>query len=279
MVAAVGTIATQLQAIAVVDLKAVGLRATQLQVNAVFNFPTENLRSTQVNVNAVTDGSNMINVSQTDVKAVVRGRIGNRKARVWQAHLDGHDLYIIRLGELETLVYDDTTEQWYNWDSGDLSFLRQHVGTNWVGMGQTTFNDWGQHDTNIIAGDDTYGLLWLADPTLGYDQDPRDANIAVEFTRQVTGGLPIRLREASPVGAAYLTASLGTPSVVAPTIRLRTSDDSGNTWTDQGSITVTDGDFDQEFSWRSLGLIKAPGRIFEITDNGGTVRIDGLDMR
>jgi hypothetical protein len=279
MVAATGTQASQLQVLVVTDGVGGDLQASQAQVSAVYNYPSEATDVSQLQVTAVTDGTNIMRATQLQVLAVVRGRISNRKARVWQAHIDGHGLYIIRLGELETLVYDDTTEQWYNWDSGDLSFLRQHVGTNWVGMGQTTFNDYGQHDTNIIAGDDTYGLLWLTDPTLGYDQDPRDAEVTVEFTRQVTGGLPIRLREASPVGAAYLTASLGTPSVVAPTIRLRTSDDSGNTWVDQGSITVTDGDFNQEFSWRSLGLIKAPGRIFEITDNGGTVRIDGLDMR
>jgi hypothetical protein len=257
MVAAVGTDASQAQVIAVVELNTAGIRASQIQVNAV------------------TDGTNKIDVSQTVVNAVVRGRIGNKKARCWTASLDGHDFYILRLGDASTIVWDDTAQQWYVWDNDDNPFLRQHQGLNWVGMGNNT----GVLQTNVVAGDDNFGLLWLAEPLRGYDDDPREAYPLVEFQRQVTGGIPLRLREASPVGAVYLTASLGNPSVAAPTIRLRTSDDSGKTWIDQGSITVTSEDFSQEFSWRSLGLIKAPGRIFEITDNGGSVRIDGLDMR
>jgi hypothetical protein len=44
-------------------------------------------------------------------------------------------------------------------------------------------------------------------------------------------------------------------------------------------LTVTPSDYSQEFAWRSLGLIRAPGRMFELSDNGAAVRIDGLDIR
>jgi len=46
---------------------------------------------------------------------------------------------------------------------------------------------------------------------------------------------------------------------------------SGAGW-DTGSMQ------DFELAWRSLGLIRAPGRIFELIDSGPDLRIDGLDM-
>jgi hypothetical protein len=43
-------------------------------------------------------------------------------------------------------------------------------------------------------------------------------------------------------------------------------------------VSVFPGEFTKEVRWRSLGLMRAPGRLFEIVDSGTTVRIDGLDV-
>lgn len=144
-------------------------------------------------------------------------------------------------------------------------------------MGKVSFSQGA--NTKIVMGDDVFGLLWTLDPNQGYDEAPRVDLEDQEFTRQVVGGMPMRMRETQKVGAAYLTADMGTPQLTGANITLRTSDDYGKTWNDHGTITVEPDNYNQEFVWRSLGLIKHPGRMFEITDNGASVRIDGLDIR
>jgi hypothetical protein len=133
--------------------------------------------------------------------------------------------------------------------------------------------------SNVLAGDDNYGLLWAVEPERGYDESPRPDLADLGFTRRAIGGVPIRLRNTMQIGAVYLTMNLGDPQFLGAGVTLRTSADSGNTWVDHGTLTVTPNDYNQEFAWRSLGLVRAPGRIFELTDNGAAARIDGLDIR
>lgn len=253
------------------------LRVSEAQVFSIINFPTEELRISQVQITSVLKPSLSIRLSQVQVFAVVRGRIENRRIRAWTFSLDGHDFYVLRLGETETLVLDVTTGQWSSWDGGDTSFWRPQVGMNWIGMDKTSFDNGA--NSEAVCGDDTYGILWVLNPDQGYDEHPTEGEDDVAYTRQVVGGLPMRMRDTQPVGAVYLTASVGEPQLTGATITLRTSDDSGRNWTTHGTITSTAGDYDQEFVWRSLGRIKAPGRLFEISDNGASVRLDGLDMK
>lgn len=194
----------------------------------------------------------------------------------WGFSLDGHDFYVVRLGQDSTVVYDLTTGQWADWASPDSANWRASVGINWLGMSADSLTT--DAETSIVAGDDTLGVLWTLDPSIGYDEDPTTTD-PVDFERKVIGGIVMRLRESQKVGAAYLSMDLGDPQMADATIKLETSDDFGHTWTDHGSITVTPDDFNQEIVWRALGLIKAPGRIFRITDNGASVRIDSLDIR
>jgi hypothetical protein len=58
-------------------------------------------------------------------------------------------------------------------------------------------------------------------------------------------------------------------------MRLRFSDDRGNTWSQYYDVTLTPSEFNGEVAWRSLGAIQAPGRIYEVSDYGGVIRIDG----
>lgn len=275
MVAAVTTDVSQLQVMSV--LGGGDIDISQLGVISVFNFPAETIEMSQLQVNAVTTESGTTDVSQLQVVAVVRGRVTNRRVRAWEFSLDGHHYYVLRLGETSTIVYDATTQQWMDWASPDLAFLRQQNGLNWLDMGNSVFSTNGQ-ESNVVAGDDTFGLLWLVDAEQGFDESPIDASTR-RFERKVTGGVPMRMRETQKCAEVYLTASGGDPVVSGDLITLRTSDDFGNTWTDHGGLAVTSATYDQEFAWRSLGLIKYPGRIFELTDDGAVFRIDGLDMR
>jgi len=203
--------------------------------------------------------------------------VGNPFLRVWGFSLDGHDFYVISLGETSTLVYDLTTGQWSEWFSPEETVWKAHTGTNWVSLGLDTYTTWDA-TSNVIAGDNNYGVLWMVDPDVGTDEDPVTA-VATPFSRQITGGIQQKLRETQAVGAAYLLASAGSPQVTGSSFTLRTSDDAGKTWTNHGTVTAELANYSQEFVWRSLGLIKQPGKLFEITDSGASIRIDSLDIR
>lgn len=189
--------------------------------------------------------------------------------------LDGHDFYVIRLGQNETLVYDLTTGSWASWDSPGRNVWRANSAFNWVGpLGSgTAFTP----STNIILGDDTFGTLWALDPASGADEGPFAGDVAQTFTRAVTGGLPTRNRPSPRVNSVTLTASVGDPDMASTSIQLRISDDNGRTYQDMGTVITQPNVYFTEFRWRSLGLMRAPGRIFEFIDSGATVRIDGAD--
>jgi hypothetical protein len=58
---------------------------------------------------------------------------------------------------------------------------------------------------------------------------------------------------------------------------MRFSDDEGQTWSSVYSRVLIADDFDQPLRFRSLGRIRSPGRLWEISDRGGLVLIEGAD--
>lgn len=254
------------------------MRVSGTRVRSLYNFPSDGAKASSVRVRYIGEGGPVARVSQMRVRALVRGRIENRRVRAWTFSLDGHDFYVLRLGEDDTLVCDLKTGQWADWNSPDLDFWRVVHGLNWTTRGGQIEADF-ETQANIIAGDDTFGILWMVDPAQGYDEAPRDA-AETPFERIATGGIAMRMRQTARCNEAYVLANKGAFDItsVDPTISLRTSDDAERTWIEQGSITVVADEWDQEFAWRSLGLIQSPGRIFEISDNC-LARLDGLDFR
>lgn len=192
--------------------------------------------------------------------------------RCWPFSLDDHDFGVFRLGASETLVFDLKTRQWAEWRSPDRTNFRAHIGTNWVGMTETL----GDFATDVVAGDDVTGVLWILDPT--YGEDDRTDTSSDPFPRMVIGAVPLDGRDTAPCGAVQLTASLGAPALTGATVTLRTSDDFGHSYVSHGSQTITAGAFDQILEWRALGLMRAPGRIFELSDTG-IKRIGRLSLR
>jgi len=259
------------------------LKTTQARGLVTINFPTDELKNSQTELFVAAHGNKTVRISQANVMAVARGRSQNRYLRAWTFSMDGHDFYVVRLGEEATLVYDLTTGQWMKWTTPSRETWRAAVGMNWTGMGRKTVSletaGSAPAESQVVAGDDTFGMLWTLAPTQGYDVSPYDNSQQNRFPRVIVGGVPLSARDAKPLGAAYLTASFGSPQVSGADILLRTSDDFGKTWTSHGTVTVEPGNYSQEFVWRSLGLMRAPGRMFEISDDGATVRIDGLEIR
>jgi hypothetical protein len=130
------------------------------------------------------------------------------------------------------------------------------------------------------VGDDTFGLLWMLDPEQPYDQnpDPDAATQEIYFERITMGQYPMVGREVMPCYAAWITSDMGDPAYVGAGVTLSTSDDTGQTFYDHGTVTVTAGDYSAQLAWYSLGQISAPGRLFKIVDDGAIFRIDGLEM-
>ena len=199
------------------------------------------------------------------------------KVRAWGFSLDQHDMYCLRLGDDTTLLFDLTTGKEVSWDSNARNVWRAHIGTNWTSVTSKTYAS--GLATNVIAGDDSLGVLWSLDPTKAVDDPDTIGNAVTPFTRIVTAGVPIRMRNSVRCDAVYLTVSNGQPFTGQEAITLNISDDNGATWQSQGTVVLIAGQYEQEVVWRSLGLMGAPGRIFEFVDTGGTVRIDSLDLK
>lgn len=202
------------------------------------------------------------------------GRTANPELRTWTYSLDGHDYYVLRLGDSLTLVYDDSSEQWMDWTDYDSLTWRAHCGINWTGA-QLLADTYG---SSIVAGDDAYGLLWFLDPNQPYDDAPGSGDPIIYFSRVTVGQVPMKGRGVLPCYAAWLTADMGDPAYLGAGVTLYSSDDAGVTWDNHGFVSVTADENSPELSWYSLGQIAAPGRLFKIFDNGAITRIDGLEM-
>lgn len=267
--------ASQCATMLVVQIVAEEARGSQMNAMAVGIYPSESGRASQAAAMLPVESSVDARVSQYSAMVVAAGRVSNPKLRAWTFTLDGHDFYVLRLGNIETLVYDTSTQQWARFANSDKTLWWFSTGRNWLGGKAFA----GPYGSNILCGDDTYGQLWFLDPRQAFDDDPRmDNGEPVNFLRRVTGQVVVRKTTAIPCYEVFLTANLGEPSLLAPDVSLLTSDDAGQTYFDHGAITVNTGDFNQRLVWLGLGQITAPGRLFRIEDYGALVRVDALDM-
>lgn len=180
------------------------------------------------------------------------------RRRAWSFTMDGHVFYCLDLGQEGTYLYDDTTQQWSR-------FITQ----GFDGWNLTNGTVWGQR---IVGGDMLTDDIWEMQPGAGLD------NGSVDIIHVVTGGLVKRSRVYSSVEAVRLNCSIGQLADSSDaTVQLSFSDNQGQSWVDMDTLSLTEGDFNGEVAWRSLGSFAAPGRIFRITDVGAFLRIDGCD--
>lgn len=243
---------------------------------AVYNIPADEIQVTQAAWNYVQRRvSQQMHVSQAAVLAVAKGRITSPKLRAWGFTLDGHEFFVLKLGTGgKTLVYDLTTKQWSWWSTGDLPGWRATVGMNWDSSGTIP----GTFGSNVVVGDDSSGTLWVLNPDRGTDGSHIDDEPRT-FPRVSMAQIPTRGRDTIQVFGVYLTASLGEPATPQNVVTLDYSDDQGRTYVKaEVTHTAVEGDYEQEFSWRNLGLVRAPGRLFRVTDNGAFARVDSLDI-
>jgi hypothetical protein len=194
---------------------------------------------------------------------------GSTILRTWTFPLDNHDFFVLRLGKHSTMVYDLSTKQWTPWASGGNEVWAVNTGFEWQG-------GLGKEDTNIVVGDDTTGNLYFLDTTEIPDQAKVDTDDDIYFDRIATAYLPARGRTVVPCFNIYLSCDM--EGYGGSVVTLEYSDDGGRTYVTAGGIVAADGQMANEYAWRSLGQISAPGRMFRITDNGVAQRLDSLEI-
>lgn len=249
----------------------------QAQIMVPYNIPADNINVTYSDFNiAYRRTAQQMPITQATIMAVVRGKIDNPKITAWTYTLDGHDYYILKLGTYnKTLVYDLTTGTWSWWSSLEDDRWRASTGMNWRSADKIPFN----YGSNVIVGDDSYGVLWVLDPEKGMDDDLLEDDLEIPYPRVATGQITTKDRNFIPIYEVDLSCSLGNPSYTLNSVKLEYSDDQGRTYTVADDIKqAVAGNYDQEFTWYSLGLVRAPGRLFRISDDGAFARIDTLTV-
>lgn len=176
--------------------------------------------------------------------------------RAWGFNLDQHQFYVIHLGNQGTFVYDIMTGQWAKWQTEGYVTWNMEYGVEW--------------NRDIYAGSSIGNSLWKVDKYNFLDEGFRT------ITRVVTGGISVKGRETLKTGPFILDVTKQTPLAIgmdAPTITMSLSDDGGETYMTRETITV-DSKPDQDIAWTGLGSVQTPGRVFNVTDSGGMVRIN-----
>jgi hypothetical protein len=199
----------------------------------------------------------------TDTKSVVKAqgapsKISNESVEeilktsddisAWFFRYNRHDFYLIN-SPVFTLVYDITMGLWSRWDTYGRLY--------WVA--QSGY----QQGSRVVVGDGTENKLYTL------SEDVADNN-TLPVQREISGFLP---NSAKPVKCneivVYVNSGWGPDYVSTPVLELRWSDDLGATWSDYAQASLGQrGDYSRSVSFRSLGLVRDPGRIFEfrVTD-------------
>lgn len=177
----------------------------------------------------------------------------------WAFTLDGHQFYVLSNVDGTSLVCDLTTGQWHRWFTAQLPFWNMLRGVTWRGL--------------TIAADHVLPTIWQLAPQSTLDEGVH------RIARTVTGFQAIRGKSSYRQGFLRLTASTGAPDAEGIAVRMRYSDDEGETWSRYFPVELQAGRFAQPISYRGLGRMRAPGRLWEISDTGGLVNLEGIDSQ
>lgn len=193
----------------------------------------------------------------TDTKAVVKAqgapsKVSNESVEEilktsdelsgWLFRFNRHDFYLIN-SPLFTLAYDITADIWAKWDTYELPY--------WVAQSGI------QTKSTVYTGDAYSNKIYRLEEGVGDDNLP--------VIREVSGFLPASGRPVK-VGEviAYVNSGWSPSYDVVPSLELRWSDDLGATWSDYVSASLGErGDYQRTVAYRSLGLLRNAGRIFE----------------
>lgn len=178
-------------------------------------------------------------------------------ANSWTFVLDGNRFWVVSLGPEGDFAYNPLTKQWCKLITQGFPGLNFRYGTMWK--------------VRIMGGDALYPTLYELDPNQPDDEGWR----AVQHI--VTGGITVRAPDQIGVSNFRLTASVGKLSDATTDVNLTFSDDNGISFTGPFTITLAQGQTNTPLVWDALGSFAAPGRIFQVSDQGGMLSINGAD--
>ncbi len=276
MVAAVSGLTTGARVRVVTKLSVPG-NVSDIRARALINFPAVEGLITKTTARVATGGTTQESrITDLRARVLIRGHIDDPKIRVWTYTQDGHDFYVLRLGETATLVYDTLAGEWYTWASRDTEIWKAVTGINWLG-GLSYAPVYG---SNVITGDHTSGSLYFLDPEAEKDDHTLyGADDQQIFERVFQGQIAKRGYDNERCYAVELEGSRGEQTFEdLGGITMSFSDDRGHTYTDAGTISVPVDDFDGRITWRSLGSFTGPGRLFKFVDYGDLARIDYISV-
>lgn len=275
MVAAVTIDSPEARVFAITDSgsPATGINSPLARAFAVINYPAVAMTFAQARTFVVMSQSAQIQVTQARTLVVARGRFERPRVRVWTFTLDGHDMLMLQTIN-ETMCCDLSNGRWHIWGTGQTDLWRAHTGITW----QRAWGGAVTYGSNIIAGDDTYGMLYVLNPEGQVDENPDTSRADEEFDRIIVGQIALRGRASQPCWGIEVYGAIGEEASASySTVTLYTSDDNGHTYVNHGSKTVTLTDYTARLEWLSLGQMQAPGRLIKLVDNGALVRVDGLE--
>jgi hypothetical protein len=211
---------------------------------------------------AVTGDLTTPSTAQVDMLAAYATGVPERNTqRAWFYDLDGHTNYVLDLGTSRTLVFDLLTEQWSQYGTEGYDIWNAQLGIEWI--------------DRTVCADVQSSAIFELDP-----REPLDEGFRA-LRRKATAIVPTPSRNYTAMDAIHLIASVGdAQSDFAGTaeMTLRISDDQGRSFEDVGTVTLSTTDDDQEITFLSLGSFNMPGRIVELEDLGGPVRIDSAQV-
>lgn len=184
-------------------------------------------------------------VSNDSIEELLR-RAGNLRA--WTFRRKRCDFYVLTT-DTETLVLNLDQGGWSRWYTYGQNNWQAHLGA--------------QDSRTIYAGDKDTGQLYIL------DEGANDLN-TLPIQAIVRGFVPsIGLQES--VDSVNLRCNQGwsTSNFTPPVVELRWSDDYGFTWSDYFQAQMgTKGKYKTDITYRSLGLMERPGRLFEVSFRG-----------
>lgn len=183
----------------------------------------------------------------------------NNNLRAWSFVLDGNVFYVLHLGDLGSYVCNLTQgNQWSRWVTEGMVTWNAEQGLMW--------------DGRIVAGDSQNTTLWIVDP-----EQENDEEGFKPIRRTATVLIPARGRKTISVDMFSINAATGNPSTTNAELSVRFSDDNGATWFSMASVVFEDGNFNQNLQFGSMGSFGQPGRILEVSDFGGSMRLSDID--
>lgn len=223
-----------------------GVRVSQSALNVLWK--------TEVNV--------MAKVTQAAILIAWKtGTEGVGRQRAWPFPFDGHKFYVLDLGEEGTWLYDFTSQQWSKAETTGYNRWNFINGYYW------------ESQAEVVGFDIIYSTIYKLDPKSHLDEGWRP------ITYKVTAGVSSRDRDGRSVDSVRLACSAGYMTDPLPTISMKFSDDNGGTWSQDYPFQLKKGIYNQRVEWNSLGQISIPGRVFEFSDEGGLIRIDGAEVQ